>query len=285
MEMMDISAVRQIGATRPTSGKNAAKPAVSFEASMAATQKTDRSQDSITLSGGSYEQRLAKLQELHKRTDYSGMDDYEKVRIIDARFEEAFPDLRAMYGGLYLCAGENSIYTKIKDENSRQIQDAVGGELKFSSEKERLNYLQYICGYDGLTDDEMVARINEKYSGGTLADRSGALWELSSLGLIDSHAAGAMQREMRYSMIDATEGRYGHLWRDNPVRVNAMIEYASGARMNWTQLARATMITASNGTYEQLGKSNEEVKRQYLEELQGSLDEFLDRMLHTERKS
>lgn len=282
--MMDISAVRRIGATRPTSGKNAAKPAVSFEASMAATQKTDRSQDSITLSGGSYEQRLAKLQELHKRTDYSGMDDYEKARLIVNRFEEAFPDFRAMYGGLYICAGENSIYSKIMDEKDQQIFDAVGGELVSSNKNDLIKYHKYIGGYDGLTDDEIVARINEKYSGGTLADRSGALWELRSLDLIDSDAAWAMQRELRYSMIDATEGRYGHLWRDNPVRVNAMIEYASGARMNWTQLVRATMITASNGTYEQLGKSNEEVKRQYLKELEGSLDEFLDRMLHTERK-
>lgn len=94
--MMDISAVRQIGATRPTSGKNAVKPGVSFEASMATTQKTDRSQDRITLSGNSYEQRLAELQELHKRTDYSGMDDYEKARLIVNRFfvQEKTPSIQ-----------------------------------------------------------------------------------------------------------------------------------------------------------------------------------------------
>lgn len=263
----------QIGGMKSASGSD-------FQAQLVSTQKAAETHDTVSISGGSYEQRLENLKKLHEQTDYSGMSDLDKARLIESRFQEAFPDIHAMYGGLYLCAGKGSIYDKIIQENENQIKNIISQPFSHKTPM-RWENTKYILGYDGLSDDEIRAKVNEKYSGGTLADRCGALHELDDMGL-DDGAAPWMMIQIEQEMVQGTEGKYGRLSRENPLRVNAMIEYATGTKMNWTQLAQATMEFASNSTCKQLGLTDEEAKRQFLTELEPKLDKFLDQMLRTD---
>lgn len=247
-----------------------------FGARLESTQKTAAKQDSISLTGSSYEQRLENLKKLHAQTDYSGMSDWDKSRLIQSRFDEAFPNIHAMYGGLFNSAGNNTIYTKIMDELDSQkqnINDIPQTGSGFDPERAK-----YVFGYGGLSDSEIRSMVNEKYNGGTLEDKCGALQELMSMEL-DEGAGPYMLNQIQREMVQGTEAKYGNLFRDNPLRVNAMISYATNTTMNWTQLARSTMQYYTNSTY-----GSEDAKSEFLANLGSNLDKFLDNMIHADKE-
>jgi len=138
----------------------------------------------------------------------------------------------------------------------------------------RKEFRRYIYGYDKeMSDEDLLAKLNEKYSGGTLKDRCGMTWEMYHLGLIGNHAADAMLMQIQNEMVRGTEGQYGHLFRDNPVRVNAMIAYGEGAEIGWIQMTQSVYAEQKTWRYE-----SEAVKRQALFELEAYLNEFLERL-------
>lgn len=234
-------------------------------------------QDSVSLSSLSYEQRLEELKKLHENTDYSGMEPKEIDRLLHQRFQEAFPNRMAIWGGFYLCAGENSIYAKVAEEEIRQSAEAKNGaKLEWPSDpEERAKLKRYLYGYDeDISDEELMEKLGEKYSGGTLVDRWGMAWEMMCLGLIDGVTTHAITTQIENEMVKRTEGQYGHLFRDNPIRVNAMIGAGEGSTISWTQLVKDCFEDRrDNWTYE-----SEELKRQILLELGEQLNQLLDRL-------
>lgn len=259
---------------RPASSRS------NFTAQLQQARMAPQTQDAASLSGLSYQRRLEELQKLHENTDYSSMSEKDISLLIHKRFMDAFPNFGAIKGGLYLCAGENSIYEKIRAEESRQILDANGGEkLNYppSTDKEgEKEWRRYTFGYEGLSDDEIMEKLNEKYSGGTLADRCGMIWEMWNLDLWEDGTKGAYYALMQIQneMVQRTEGQYGHLFRDNPIRVSAMIGVGENTTIGWTQLVQNCFEDRrDNWTYQ-----SETLKQQILQELGDSLNQLLERL-------
>ena len=160
-----------------------AKGTGNFLSQMEAARCAPQARDTASLSALSYERRLAELQNIHENTDYSGMEQKDIYRLIFQRFQDAFPNYWAIGGGLYLCAGENSIYEKVWNEMSRQFSEANNGEhlQRPSDPAEEMRFNRYIHGYDeDSSDEELLEKISEKYSGGTLADRCGMAWRCTA---------------------------------------------------------------------------------------------------------
>lgn len=275
---MDIYGVTSVGHPLFTDMKTTSKTKASdFTSQLEFTRAASQTEDTVSLSTLSYEQRLEELQKLHENTDYSNMSDRDIARLITKRFNDAFPNYGAIKGGLYLCAGENSVYEKVRAEESRQLLEANGGEkLKYPSSNDRegeREWRRYVSGYEGLSDDEIVDKLNEKYGSGTLADRCGMLWEMICLDL-DGGGGWDVIRQIQNEMAQRTEGQYGHLFRDNPLRVNAMIGVGENTTINWTQLIKNCYEDRKdNWTYK-----SESLKQQILLKLGDNLNQLLDRL-------
>ena len=106
---------------RPAAGRSG------FTAQLQQARMAPQTQDTVSLSTLSYQRRLEELQKLHENTDYSSMSYKDITLLIHNRFMDAFPNLGAMKGGLYLCAGENSIYEKVRSECDRHWTEATEG--------------------------------------------------------------------------------------------------------------------------------------------------------------
>mgnify|MGYP000043401334 CR=1 FL=1 len=241
------------------------------------TRLSSQSQDTVSLSALSYEQRLNELRKLHKNTDYNSMTEKDISLLIRKRFMNAFPNFGAMAGGFYNCAGESSIYTKVLDEYNQQFVEAKGervSEYPSASDKEgRKEWKRYTYGYEGLSDSEIMEKLNEKYNTGTLADRCGMLWEMINLDL-DGGGGWDAIRQIQNEMVKRTEGQYGSLHRDNPIRINAMIGVGENTTINWTQLIQNCYEDRKdNWTYK-----SEALKQQILMELGDNLNQLLDRL-------
>lgn len=275
---MDIYGVTSVGQPLFADTKTTSKTKASdFTSQLEFTRAASQTEDTVSLSTLSYEQRLEELQKLHENTDYSNMSDRDIARLITKRFNDAFPNYGAIKGGLYLCAGENSVYEKVRAEESRQLLEANGGEkLKYPSSNDRegeREWRRYVFGYEGLSDDEIVDKLNEKYGSGTLADRCGMLWEMICLDL-DGGGGWDAIRQIQNEMAQRTEGQYGHLFRDNPLRVNAMIGVGENTTINWTQLIKNCYEDRKdNWTYK-----SESLKQQILLMLGDNLNQLLDRL-------
>ena len=264
-----------------TAQSSGASSGNSFQAQLAATRKARETADvvSVAVSYDSYEQRLANIRKLHKETDYSGMSDMEKARLINSRFQEAFgSEYGVLVSNFYgVHAGESSIYARISAEQKRQLEETLEvcpWDLPSDAKHE---FQKYMLGYEGLSDDEIRAKVSEKYSGRTLADRYGALWELDRMGL-DDGAAPMMMGQIEWEMRNASIRRYG------TVSAAAMISYASDTTVSWTQLAHTTMQTATDGAWKQKYADPKDIQR-YLDNLRSSLDAFLNHIGHAERKN
>ena len=133
----------------------------SFSEQLEKISKTEKN-DTVQISGMSYEQRLEYLKELHKNTDYSNMTDAEKLRLIHSRFEENF-DIWANNYGLYGSFQDtNSLHDRIVREYSSQLSDTIN--LREYNNKEREKLWREAL-YPNQTEEEIIQSVKNKYSG------------------------------------------------------------------------------------------------------------------------
>ena len=84
--------------------------------------------------------------------------------------------------------------------------------------------------------------------------------------------------QIQNEMVQRTEGQYGHLHRDNPLRVSAMIGVGESTTINWTQLVQNCFEDRrDNWTYK-----SEDLKQQILQQLGDSLNRLLERLKLTQ---
>jgi len=156
------------------------------------------------LTGKSDEQKLSLLTKLHKQTDYSGMNDVERYKLISDRFETVFPN-RMLYT-TYCFSGRvdpsrpwdgsdsrKGMQDYIRDEFDEQLSEA--GLYKAFGGPTRLHQLAYYTepcniivdkdghcrgnGCDSFTDEELRALVCRRHNGGkTAADQAAILQEL-----------------------------------------------------------------------------------------------------------
>ena len=113
------------------------------------------------------------------------MSSWDRLRLLDNRMEQAFPeDYGGIFSGVYSFIDPNSVYAHVYEEASKIYGEVMKGQPKIQlSELGELT--RYRNGYEGLSDDEIRAKVNEKYSRGTLIDRYAAALELSNLRIDD----------------------------------------------------------------------------------------------------
>lgn len=129
-------------------------------------------------------QKLKVLADLHDATNYCGMDDVSKYKLIQDRFEAVFPH-QLMYstywfGGRYDntvpwdgSSGPRTFKDDIRDEQERQWK---GAEIWASPTTDL--HCQAYYGGRGQSDATVEAIICRRHSGGTAADQKAILEEL-----------------------------------------------------------------------------------------------------------
>ena len=156
------------------------------------------------LTGMSDDQKLNLLTKLHKQTDYSGLNDVERYKLISDRFETVFPN-RMLYT-TYCFGGRidpsrpwdgsgnrKGMQDYIRDEFDEQLSDAgLYGSFGGTTTLHELAYYTEPCnilvdkdghcrgnGCDSYTDEELRALISRRHNDGkTAADQAAILQEL-----------------------------------------------------------------------------------------------------------
>lgn len=202
-----IGGVRDLSAPAVKSAHQAKTAAASgsFRAAMEKAAGTEKAAQTAMpdFSRMNDRQKLAALAALHDATDYSGMTDVEKHKLIEERFEAAFPDYLAYRGGLY---GPSIIYFDNPADQARHVKALP--ELIYDEEIRQYQStgitdvpkLHREAYYSGMTDEETIAAICKRHPGGTMADRYCILYEMFTVGVGDKYAIGQTISSMSQSI-------------------------------------------------------------------------------------
>lgn len=246
-----LDAITNRSAASATAAKPAAANAVqgsSFQSALASTaEKVVEPQDTLQLSGMSDWEKLAELKRLHARTDYSGMSVGERIRLIEDRWS-CLP-IHAMNSDLYgpVCVmgdtGEPTRKYFFRDhavvEYRKQYEDA-GIKYKPGQYREAM--------YGGMSDQEVLTALSKKYSGGTIIDRAGMLFELGAMRMDGNDGKicfGAIQA-MRYMFLRQTGGASefdlsaGSPWQESKIE-----QLARDTKVSWGSVAQMLKDYAS----------------------------------------
>ena len=276
--------------TTTASTKTTAAKAVQggFQSALASTAaKVAEPQDSLQISGMSDWEKLAELKRLHEQTDYSGMDELERYRLIHDRFESCFP-LMAMLSNIYGPSGgtlnKGSIREQVLAELDSQVEDA-GIARKFGQEP-----LHREAYYPGLSDEEVIAAVSKKHTGNTIIDRAGMLLELSIMGL-DGNGGRTYRSAidaMRNQLVRQVSGRnnWSAMSADNPWQEMQIIQMASNTNISWGAVNLLTKEYSGKHVYvedasldwllEELGKHTDSIAAKESSQRQFQLKQVQD---------
>lgn len=232
-------------------------------------------------------QKLAALAALHDSTDYSGMTDVEKHKLIEGRFESAFPDLLAYNAGLY---GSSIIYFENPADQARHIKttpELIHDELTRQYESTGITDVPKLhreAYYSGMTDEETIAAICKRHPGGSMADRVCILYEMRRVGVGDSYAIdqtlSAIVRNVDEQIKRSTRptlafrganGLYGFEGYGYSDRQFQMARQIAGGNTGWADvraMAAASIAQMGGHLGESIGK-----------EIMDSIDELLDKLM------
>lgn len=185
-------------------------------------------------------QKLSALATLHDATDYSGLTDAEKYRLINDRFEAAFPYLGAYESGLIgrdsanyfgmanMARPVEGTASRIQKELSRQW-DSQGLQNRPVLHREAY--------YSGLTDGETAQAAVKRHKGGNLAAQASALQELKILGLGNQGNIDGTLKDMRAKLVQWVKKSRGYAGEtaDNATQEEAICALATGRQPRCTQ--------------------------------------------------
>lgn len=228
----------------------------SFQSALSsAVTQAAQTQDTLQISGMSDWEKLAELKRLHAQTDYSGMDELERYRLIHDRFESCFP-LMAMSSNLYgpVCVDEKgelvnkySVRDQVLVELSQEVRDA-GIARKFGQKP-----LHRDAYYAGMSDEEVIEAVSKKYTGDTMIDRAGMLYELASMKL-DGNEGKTFYNAidaMRNQLVRRVTGNnnWSAMSADNPWQEMQIIQIASNTKISWGAVNQLTKEYTSKHDY------------------------------------
>ncbi|QHI72208.1 hypothetical protein [Aminipila terrae] len=168
-----------------------------FEAKKETTAKVEsKDGDTLTISqNGTITQKLEELKKLHEQTDYSGMTDVEKYRLISNRYDEVFP---CIAGKL---ATNFQTYDPVAKQQISELGEIIPGyphAERFSNEKFS-GFYKEVKGYQNLSDKEIIEKTKELYSKeGSLPEKVQMMSELWALGVIDGQTYGIFDASLGY---------------------------------------------------------------------------------------
>lgn len=154
----------------------------------------NKNEDTLTISGyGNVSQKLVELQKIHEETDYSGMSDMEIYKLINDRYENAFPHRSAkmtLNTDKYQDIGiqnRANLYAAIKNPNFVDLR----GEAAYERRKEYL-------GYQGLSNSEIIQKIKKDIpDDGSLENKVEVMNQLWIMGVISTEASMAFDSSIR----------------------------------------------------------------------------------------
>lgn len=250
------------------------KSGPSFQAVLEQASKTEKTADMPDFSRMTDSQKLAALAKLHDSTDYSGMTDVEKYKLMEDRFEAAFPNVQAYWGGLFgpslvvyhdpaeQACHIKSIPERIYDEQNRQWRSAgLSNVVKLHRE----------AYYNGMTEKETISAICKRHKGGTIAARAAILYEMKEQGIGDEYAIGDMMSGLKSHVQQRVTGSHGMVsptYSDGQLRMAYGI--ANGTHVSWSDvktIATESLKEMGFGLVDRLGNSIEKSMDDLLEEL------------------
>ncbi len=201
--------VTSLQRTAPAEAKKTAAPARTdtFQSVLTREERAEqaaRTPDLPNFSKMTDRQKLSALATLHDATDYSGMTDVEKYKLMNDRFEAAFPDLGAYESGLI---GRDSAHYFGTGNMARPV---TGTATFIQRERERqwnsqglrdLSRLHREAYYPGMTDGEAAQAVARRYPGGNHAAQACTLQELKRCGLGDQEKIQETLTFMRAKLV------------------------------------------------------------------------------------
>lgn len=218
----------------------------SFQSALASTAaKVSETQDTLQISGMSDWEKLAELKRLHEQTDYSGMTEVEKYKLINDRFESCFP-ISAMQTNIY---GPVDINGQTGEPmNKYCVRDHVVLELEQEMKDAGVQYtkwrpvsLRRQAYYDGMSDQEIIAAVKKKYDGSSMMDRAGALYELAVMNLDGNKGKSYLKAidAMRSQMLRRTGGTTSFdLSASSPWQESKIEQFALNTKISWATLGQ-----------------------------------------------
>lgn len=253
-----------------------------FQAALAETKKAEKtSQTAIPdFSNMSDRQKLAALAKLHDSTDYSGMTDVEKYKLMNDRFEAAFPHLGSYLGGLYGSAGISFENPLDQANHVKTLPERISEELHRQYSTAGLSKVWKLhkeAYYSGMTENEIIAAINQRHSGGTIADRFDALYEMLDIRVGDASAICSAMSAMEMSVCRVATGSIHSpalgFYSDSQLR--AAQGYATGTKVSWAEVKKMALAYAA----EFGGRVSEAVGKT----VQEAIDELFDNLMNAEK--
>ncbi len=235
-------------------------------------------------------QKLSALATLHDATDYSGMTDVEKYKLMNDRFEAAFPDLGAYESGLI---GRDSAHYFGTGNMPRPV---TGTATFIQRERERqwnsqglrdISRLHREAYYPGMTDGEAAKAIARRYPGGNYAAQACTLQELKRCGLGDQEKIQKTLTFMRAKLVQFA--RKARALTDPPILET---DNATQEKMVYA-MATGTSIQTGGGTdWGALKRRLEESQDDWDQKLaggcsqyvQGVIDSLVDEIVKGERQ-
>lgn len=231
-------------------------------------------------------QKLSALATLHDATDYSGMTDVEKYKLMNDRFEAAFPHLRAYEAGLF---GRDSVSYYGTNRMAREVK---GTGTRIQEEKERQWNSQGLSGisalhreayYGGMTDAEAALAVSQRHSGGNLAAQADVLQELKMLGLGDGGKTQEALEDMRAKLVQwaRKSASYEGTETENAAEEETVYALAAGGRVrsgggtDWSALTR--LLADSEEAWDK------KLAAGYGQQVQKVIDGLLDGIVKAER--
>lgn len=229
---------------------------------------------------GSYHERLEQIENLNEQTDWTSMNDVEKVKLIFDRYKKAFPDFDACLSLLY--KPYSGYHTEIGDHYSEEFTKYLGktGTAPIQSPLEDLYKQAY---YGSLSDEETRAAIMDKFSNSnTMESKYLMLKELSMCGLW-REGESTLQESIKmqiFSQVEETNKVMlygtGMTISQHPRFLDMFMSYAkgigmgSGYRPNWTEV----VTVAKDTIYPSEGASGSMIGG-----IKDGMDDFLDEIL------
>lgn len=243
-------------------------------------------QPEVTFSG-SYQERLDQISKLNAETDWSSMDDVEKVKTFEDRYRQAFGGEKFLLTmSLYTLYSKE--YQEISDSYTGEMQKYFGKEGLFKLESEYSDCYRKAY-YGDASKEEVRAALMEKWQGtGSMEDKFAMLEEFCRCR-VDKRADHEIQYRVERELFDKVEGVLrpqlygtGIPATGHPRFLQTYMTYAKGVgegadfKLNWTQLAQSVM-----DMYEAISRSGQEnaMSPEELDEMRNMLDDFLEGML------
>lgn len=251
------------------------KSGTGFQAVLEQASKTEKAADMPDFSRMTDSQKLAALAKLHDSTDYSGMTDVEKYKLMQDRFEAAFPNVQAYRTGLY---GPGLVVFHDPAEQARHIK-TIPERICDEQERQWISAgiarntvtLHREAYYKGMTEEETIAAICKRHKGGTIAARAAILYELQTQKIGDEYAIGDMMSGLKNHVqqrVTGSHGMVGLTYSDSQLRMAYGI--ANGTHVTWGDVKTITtegLKQMGFGLVDRLGNSIEKSIDDLLEEL------------------